>query len=77
MATNKTFSKETYVSVDFQSDTKTIWGLLTNAENYPKWNSTVISIYCNIALVKNTTKSYPDPKRVLKLAVKEVEPERR
>jgi uncharacterized protein YndB with AHSA1/START domain len=66
------------VSVDIQADPKTIWSLLTNAENYPKWNSTVISIDGKIALgEKIQLKSYLDPKRVFKLSVKEVEPERR
>lgn len=74
----KTFSRETSVSIDIQADPKTIWGLLTNAEKYPKWNSTVISIKGKIALGENIQlKSYLDPKKVFKLAVKEVEPERR
>jgi uncharacterized protein YndB with AHSA1/START domain len=74
----KTFSRETSVSVDIQADPKTIWGLLTNAENYPNWNSTVISIDGNIALgEKIQLKSYLDPKRVFKLSVKELEPEKR
>ena len=74
----KTFSRETSVSVDIQADSKTVWGLLTNAENYPKWNSTVISIDGKIALgEKIQLKSYLDPKRVFKLSVKEVQPESR
>jgi uncharacterized protein YndB with AHSA1/START domain len=74
----KTFSRETSVSVDIQADSKTIWSLLTNAENYPKWNSTVISIDGKIALgEKIQLKSYLDPKRVFKLSVKELEPEKR
>lgn len=74
----KTFSRETSVSVDIQADPKTIWSLLTNAENYPKWNSTVLSINGKIAVgEKIQLKSYLDPKRVFKLSVKELEPERR
>jgi uncharacterized protein YndB with AHSA1/START domain len=74
----KTFSRETSVSVDINADPKTVWALLTNAENYPKWNSTVISIDGKIALgEKIQLKSYLDPKRVFKLVVKEVEPEKR
>jgi len=74
----KTFSRETSVSIDIQADPKTIWALLTNAENYPKWNSTVISIAGKIALgEKIQLKSYLDPKRLFKLTVKEVEPEKR
>ncbi len=73
----KTFSRETSVSVDIQSDPKTIWGLLTNAENYPKWNSTVLSIDGKIALgEKIQLKSYLDPKRVFKLTIKAYEPEK-
>lgn len=34
--TKKTFSRETSVSIDIQADPRKIWGLLTNAENYPK-----------------------------------------
>ncbi len=76
--TKKTFSRETSVSVDIIADPKTIWGLLTTAENYPKWNSTVISIDGKIALgEKIQLKSYLDPKRVFKLTVKEVQPESR
>ena len=74
----KTFSRETSVNVDIQADPKTIWGLLTNAENYPKWNSTVISIDGKIALgEKIQLTSYLDPKRVFKLSVKAVELESR
>ena len=74
----KIFSRETSVSIDIQADPKTVWGLLTNAENYPNWNSTVISIEGKIALGENIQlKSYLDPNRVFKLAVKEVEPEKR
>ena len=74
----KTFSRETSVSVDIQADPKTIWSLLTNAENYPNWNSTVISIDGKIALgEKIQLKSYLDPKRVFKLSVKEFETEKR
>lgn len=74
----KTFSRETSVNIDIQADPKTIWGLLTNAENYPKWNSTVISIAGKIALgEKIQLTSYLDPKRVFKLSVKAVEPESR
>lgn len=74
----KTFSRETSVSVDIQADTKTIWRLLTDAENYPKWNSTVISIDGKIALgEKIQLKSNLDPSRVFKLTVKEFESERK
>ncbi len=74
----KTFSRTTSVSIEIQADAKTIWSLLTNAENYPSWNSTIISIHGKIALgEKIQLKSYLDSKRVFKLSIKEVQPERR
>jgi hypothetical protein len=74
----KIFSRETSVSIDIQADKKIIWDLLTNAENYPRWNSTIISIDGKIALDKTIQlKSYLDPKRVFKLKVYGYEPEKR
>ncbi len=74
----KIFSRETSVSIDIQADAKTIWRLLTNAENYPTWNSTIISIDGKIALgEKIQLKSYLDPQRVFKLTIKELEPEKK
>lgn len=47
-------------------------------KNYPKWNSTIISIDGKIALGKKIQlKSYLDPKRIFKLTVKEVQLESR
>ena len=46
----KIVSRETSVNVDIQANPKTIWRLLTNAANYPNWNSTVMSIDGKIAL---------------------------
>ena len=39
-----TFSRETSVSVNIEADAAIIWALLTNAADFPRWNSTVISI---------------------------------
>ena len=70
----KTFSRETAISVDIQADKSVIWALLTNASDYPRWNSTVISIDGTITKGgKIKLKSTLDPKRVFKLAVKEFE----
>ena len=74
----KTFSRETAASIDIQADKSIIWALLTNAHDYPRWNSTVISIEGNIAKgEKIKLKSTLDPKRVFKLSVKEFEPDNR
>lgn len=74
----KIFSRETSVSIDIQADKSIIWALLTNANDYPRWNSTVISIEGNIAKgEKIKLKSTLDPKRIFKLTVKKFEPDDR
>lgn len=73
-----TFSRQTSISIDINSDTSIVWALLTKASDYPRWNSTVISIEGNIALgEKIKLKSTLDAKRTFNLKVKEFEPERR
>lgn len=74
----KIFSRESAVSIDVQADKSIIWALLTNAGDYSRWNSTVISIEGIIAKgEKIKLKSTLDPKRVFKLSVKEFEPDSR
>jgi uncharacterized protein YndB with AHSA1/START domain len=69
-----TFSRETSVSTEIKADSKTIWGLLTDSANYPKWNTTVIGIEGNIKPGETIKlKSKLDPKRTFKLKVKEFE----
>jgi uncharacterized protein YndB with AHSA1/START domain len=70
----KIFSRETTISIDIRADKSIIWALLTNASDYPRWNSTVISIDGSITKGgKIQIKSTLDPKRVFKLSVKEFE----
>ncbi|TAE47832.1 MAG: SRPBCC domain-containing protein [Bacteroidetes bacterium] len=78
LTVKKTFSRETSVSIDIQADAAIVWTLLTQAADFPRWNSTVISIEGEIGL-GNTIKlkSTLDPKRVFKLKVKEFTPEKR
>lgn len=74
----KTFSRETSISIEIKSDPSIIWTLLTNASDFPRWNSTVISIQGNIAPGgKIKLKSTLDPKRTFKLKVKEFNPEKK
>lgn len=74
----KTFSRETSISIEIKSDPSIIWTLLTNASDFPRWNSTVISIEGNIAPGgKIKLKSTLDPKRTFKLNVKEFNPEKK
>ncbi|MBK7338708.1 MAG: SRPBCC domain-containing protein [Saprospirales bacterium] len=74
----KTFSRETSVGIEIQADPYIVWALLTNASDYPRWNTTVISIEGNIEKDgKIKLKSTLDPKRTFKLKVKEFEPGKR
>lgn len=74
----KTFSRETAICIDIQADKSIIWALLTNASDFPRWNSTVISIDGEIKPgAKIRLKSVLDPKRVFKLSVKEFEADNR
>ena len=74
----KTFSRETSVSTTIQADAGIVWALLTNASDYPRWNSTVVSIKGDIRQGGNIElKSTLDEKRTFKLKVKEFEPQKR
>ena len=78
LTTKKTFSRETAVSIDIQADRSIIWALLTHANDFPRWNSTVISIEGTIALgEKIRLKAKLDPKREFTLEVKEYEADNR
>lgn len=73
----KTFSRTTTVSVQIQADPAIVWALLTNAGDYARWNSTVLSIEGDIAPgEKIRLRSTLDPKRTFKLKVKTFEPEK-
>lgn len=43
------FSRETSISLDIAADAVTVWGLLTNASNMARWNSTIVSLDGKIA----------------------------
>jgi len=76
LTTKKTFSRETSVSNQIKAQPSVIWALLTSASDFPRWNSTVISIDGNIALNQEIKlKSTLDPNRTFKLKVKEFLPE--
>jgi len=69
-----TFSRQTSITISINADASIVWALLTNAADYPRWNSTVISIDGKIALgEKISLKSVLDPKRTFKLKVKDFE----
>ncbi|MBK8548195.1 MAG: SRPBCC domain-containing protein [Saprospiraceae bacterium] len=71
----KFFSRETGVSSEINADKSIIWALLTNAADFARWNSTIISLEGNISLhEKIKLKSKLDAKRVFTLKVKELVP---
>jgi uncharacterized protein YndB with AHSA1/START domain len=74
----KTFSRETSVSTVIRADPGIVWALLTNAPDFPRWNSTVVSITGEIKEGgKIELRSTLDEKRTFKLTVKEFQPEKR
>lgn len=71
----KTFNRTTTISQIINAEPAVIWALLTNASDYPKWNSTVISIEGDIQDgEKIRLKSTLDSTRTFKLKVKEFIP---
>jgi hypothetical protein len=74
----QTFRMQCAVSIQIHSRPETIWSLLTNAAEFPRWNSTVQSIEGQIALGQKIRVRVPiAPKRVFKLKVSAFEPARR
>ena len=77
--TNKTmFSRETAVHNIIEANPAIIWSLLTNASDFARWNSTVVSLDGEIKVGETLQlKSTLDENRIFKLKVKEIEPEKR
>ena len=72
--TKRFFSRETEVAIDIRAKPEDVWGILVNAADYPKWNSTVTSLAGKIAVgEKIELKSVLDDKRTFKLKVLELE----
>ncbi len=69
-----TFSRETSVAINIKAEPSVVWSLLTNAGDYSRWDTTVISIEGKIALgEKIKLRSTLAPEKTFKLTVKEVE----
>jgi len=74
----KTFSRQTAVSIKISADASIVWSLLTNAADFSRWNSTVISMDGEIKEgEKIRLKSTLDSSRTFKIKIKELEPEKR
>lgn len=72
--TTKTlFSRETTVSINIKAKRSTIWAILTNAEDFARWNSTIVYIKGDIAVGKKIKlKSNLDLEREFTLQVAEM-----
>ncbi len=69
----KTFNRTTNISQVIKAEPSVIWELLTNADDFSKWNSTIISIEGKIQEgEKIKLISTLDPNRTFKLKVKEM-----
>ncbi len=69
-----TFRRETRVGISIKATPEKVWGLLTNAVDFPKWNSTVKGIEGNIALgEKIALRTTADEKRVFNLKIVEMQ----
>lgn len=68
----KTFNRTTTINQYIDAEPAVIWSLITNASNFHKWNSTVVSIDGSIKKgEKIKLKSTLDTSRTFKLKVKE------
>lgn len=76
--TKSGFRLEYTVSINIRSGPEKIWRILTNAKDFPRWNSTVQSIEGNIALGETIHLKVPiAPDRTFKLKVREFTPNKR
>lgn len=66
------------IGVNVTAPPEQVWAVLTNAEDYPTWNSTVVSLDGVIAKGEEIElKSTVDPKRTFELEVSTFEPARK
>lgn len=49
-STRSVFSMEVAVSIHIQAEPEYLWALLTNANDFPRWNSTILRIDGTIAM---------------------------
>lgn len=67
------FSRTTSISIDIKADPSIVWALLTNARDFARWNSTIISLEGEIKKgEKIRLKSTLDPDRIFRLKVIEM-----
>ncbi|MEM7039518.1 MAG: SRPBCC domain-containing protein [Bacteroidota bacterium] len=73
--THKTFSRATSITETISAEPAVIWQILIDAADYPRWNSTIVSLEGKIQEgEKIRLKSTLDSSRTFKLKVKEMVP---
>jgi hypothetical protein len=69
------FSLETTVAIRTQATPERIWAVLTNAPDYPRWNSTILSLEGNMEEGKTVILRAADaPKRTFNIRVTKLVP---
>jgi hypothetical protein len=70
-----TFGRKTSVSVKIDAKPEIVWSLLTNAKDFPRWNTTVKNVEGKISLgEKIKLRVFLDEKRVFNLKITEFKP---
>jgi hypothetical protein len=73
--TQKTFNMQYVVTTNINAKATDIWAILTNASNFPKWNSTIKSIKGKIALgEKIKLIAHIAPERTFKIKISKFTP---
>jgi len=73
----KVFSRETTVSIQIDAQPEVVWGILTNAQKHPEWNTTIVSLKGEIKPgSKIELVSKLAPTRAFKLSIMDFNPSR-
>lgn len=74
VSTQTTFSRTTTIQISIHSSPTIIWNLLTNAQDFTRWNSTILSMEGSIEEGKKIKlKSTTDPSRIFTLKVQQIQ----
>lgn len=75
LTVKKIFSRQTTVTIDISAPPEAVWKLLTDAEGFASWNSTIVELTGKIAPGERIQlRSTLAPGRTFKLKVKEFKP---
>jgi hypothetical protein len=75
VSVRKLFSLETTVAIRTRATPEKVWAVLTNAPDYPKWNSTILSLDGSMEEGKTVVLRAADaPKRTFNIRVEKLVP---